>query len=280
MMGNKGLWVAAFAAVVATVSADDGMLSWGGSPNLLHGKTKVRMISEDVKLKVTVGSHNKVAVDCSFVFENEGPSCDVRIGFPDKGSGAVGSGYGEEADKAAQAHKKVPPFTGLVGFRSWVDGVQVKTTVMDASSPDNVASWHVKSVHFGAHQKHVIRDTYTQVLGGGATSTPLNQNSTVFIYEGAYEMDTGGSWYQNIEDAKVTVELPFKVSSAAMLQTTSAYELKDWNTVKAGQVRCQGFAAPVASGNRLVFEAKNLKPDKASDIHVYWPLQPGQQFGQ
>ncbi|HEY3781977.1 MAG TPA: hypothetical protein VGL56_12905 [Fimbriimonadaceae bacterium] len=79
-------------AVAIAAYADDGILSWGGSPKLLHGKTTVRMVSENVNLNIKMKGYNgTVYVDCTFTLQNTGGPCDLRIGFPDKGEGAMES---------------------------------------------------------------------------------------------------------------------------------------------------------------------------------------------
>ncbi len=67
-------------------SADDGGISFGGSPHLLKGHKSVSMRTEQIRIDV----HEKIInVDCKFVFHNDGPACTVRMGFPDEGLGAA-----------------------------------------------------------------------------------------------------------------------------------------------------------------------------------------------
>ena len=80
------LRAAALALIVQAARADDGGISFGGSPHLLKGHATVAMKSEVVKMDV----HDKVIkVDCRFLFHNSGPACTVRMGFPDEGTGAA-----------------------------------------------------------------------------------------------------------------------------------------------------------------------------------------------
>lgn len=83
---------ALFITVPACGLADDGGISFGGSPHLLRGHNSVSMTSE----KVSIAVHkNLIKVDCSFVFHNGGPTCVVRMGFPDQGLGAAEPYQGE-----------------------------------------------------------------------------------------------------------------------------------------------------------------------------------------
>src|SRR4051794_11540766 len=84
------------------VRADDASISWGGAPRLLKGHRWVEMRSEVVRM--TVGER-RVHVDCRFVFENRGPACSVRMGFPDNGEG----GYDEDDAEDREEHR--PPRT-------------------------------------------------------------------------------------------------------------------------------------------------------------------------
>jgi hypothetical protein len=255
------------------VRADDGILSWGGNPHLLHGETTVRMASEHVEITIKKkGYHGTVFVDAKFVFQNTGGPCDVRIGFPDKGEGALETEYGLNKSDALDKHEKVAPFSALEDFQSWVDGQHQKTEIVDADSKDEVASWHVKVVHFGDHQKRVIRDSYDEMLGGGATNSWYNKLTTVYIWEAAYEMDTGASWKGPIGKATVVVNAPFRVRRVLRV---SPREEDIWNRIGKGTMCYSGFAKPHAHGHTLIFTRSNFKPDISSDIHVYWPIPGG-----
>src|SRR5271168_2104093 len=83
---SLGMLVAASAIVAPLARADDGGISFGGNPHLMNGHATVAMKDEVVKMDV----HDKVIkVDCKFLFHNSGPTCTVRMGFPDQGLGAA-----------------------------------------------------------------------------------------------------------------------------------------------------------------------------------------------
>jgi len=125
----------------ASSFADDGALTAGGSPGLVSGHPSVVMQRERVVL--TAGLKT-VHVDCTFVFHNEGPSCTVRMGFPDLAEGAEGTDYYERLDAAKENGRTLPPWEGLIGFASWVDGKRVRTTLIRGNR--GVDSWHAKTV--------------------------------------------------------------------------------------------------------------------------------------
>src|SRR5271156_6732257 len=60
--------------------ADAARISAGGAVHQMHGGGTVSMESEIVRIKIT---EQLQEVDCTFNFENTGPACSVRIGFPD-----------------------------------------------------------------------------------------------------------------------------------------------------------------------------------------------------
>lgn len=247
-------------ALIVTAVADDSALSWSGAPQMLHGNTTVRMVSEKV---VIHAGHEGAKADCTFVFHNDGPACDIRIGFPDRATGA----YFEDfiAKDGPNPH---PTFQELKNFKSWVDGVPIKTKVtlaQDASKGDYGASWHEKVVHFPANQTVTIRDTYTQPESGGI----LPSNMYLNIVE--YVMSTGASWKGNIGSAEVDVHYPGV--KEALPYTGGAPEkalaFAGWKQLKPGQVMYCGFANPQVENGTLIFKRANFKPTKESDIYVF-----------
>jgi hypothetical protein len=80
--------------------ANDGGIAFGGSPGLLNGHPSVSMSSELIRIEV---SKLELKADCTFVFVNHGPACEVRMGFPDQGLGAL------DPDEESLNPAKSPP---------------------------------------------------------------------------------------------------------------------------------------------------------------------------
>ena len=226
------------------------------------------MLSERVDLRVAFHHFDgTVYVNCKFVFKNTGPACNARIGFPDQG----------DADGADDTNPG--PYTVLDHFRSWVDGRRVSTKLIAGPADLNPLSWHVKTVHFAAHQTRVIRDSYSQKLGGGTTSSPYRSLNVSSIWDVAYEMDTGASWLGKIGSAIVRVEMPFAVKKSRPFPGRgNPYEYKRWSWLGPRQVMYQGFSRAVSHGRALEFSKTNFKPSEDSDVHVYWPVPGGRDL--
>jgi len=265
---------ACFLSVLTLALADDGAITWGGSPKMLKGHRTVRMVSEKIVLSVTPISKDKdgyTDADCTFVFKNEGPACAVRIGFPDRTRGA----FEETFARGGSGDIPHPTFQALLNFKSWVDGVPVKTTVELSSDPTVKGatyggSWHVKVVNFKANQTLTIRDTYRQPQSGGISSSGTQG---LYLNQVQYIMSTGASWKGSIGSAEVDVHLPGVISAAPLASLTSdePYLYKKWTDVKRGEVYYTGYGAPEVRDGVLVFRKANFKPTVASDINLYWP---------
>src|SRR5690348_2403320 len=101
---------------------NDAALSEGGTPTMLHGQTTVRMASEKILVKV---GKEKTTATCTFVFQNDGADCTLKVGFPDHAYGAADP----EEDADNETMKKPPKRGAMDKFRSWVDGHEVKMTL-------------------------------------------------------------------------------------------------------------------------------------------------------
>jgi hypothetical protein len=248
--------------LAACALADDSAMSWSGAPKMMHGNTTVRMVSEKVIVKTPIDSDFQSSFDCNFVFHNDGPATDIRIGFPDRANGA----YTEDYFNTGSSDK--PTFYELKNFKSWVDGKLVKTTLLvDKNSPDaNYAgSWHTKTVHFPANTTVNVRDTFTQRQSGGIGTT----NNYISMVR--YVMSTGASWKGNIGSAEVDVIIPGMKSAKPFPgkpDTATAYT--HWTDQPKGTIFYTGFAAPTQDGNTLIFKRNDFKPTLDSDIYVVW----------
>ncbi|MFI5385265.1 MAG: DUF4424 family protein [Fimbriimonadales bacterium] len=171
-----GLLLSAAYAIPADDTAVDGI---GGNIKMMKGHPTIRMVSEDVRVKLP-----QATVRAVFVFHNDGPATTVKIGFPESGTGY---------DHGTRRNS-------LFGyFRSYVDGKRIKVKRegnLHVEEEDNSYHiWWTKSVHFGRHQTRVIVDEYKGGIGGDTT------NHAFFTYV----MSTGGSWKGNIKRARITV---------------------------------------------------------------------------
>src|SRR5271170_2146618 len=140
-------------------NADDGGISFGGSPQLLSGHASVAMQSEVVQIEV----HDKVIkADCNFEFHNNGPACTVRMGFPDEGLGAAEPFQGEPLPKGKDLHAT------FLSYDSYVDGKKVPTELVPTD--DRSLFWHTKTVTFKGNSECKIRDVYTLPPGAQVTN--------------------------------------------------------------------------------------------------------------
>ena len=161
--------------------ADDGAIAGvGGAVQLLAEHSTVRMVREKVDVQLSTGS---ARVRCEFVFENEGKAAAVKMGFPEEAWG-----------DAAYAQK-----SAFRGFRSWVDGTPIRTTVVSASPSDRreYRAWHVKNVRFAAGQTRTVVNEYGSGLGG------VSDGSSFFNYV----LRTGASWKGKIGEAVIEVDV-------------------------------------------------------------------------
>src|SRR2546423_11157601 len=88
------LMTAALSTASDRATANDGGIALGGTPGLLKGHPSIAMTSEVVKIVVR---DLTLTADCRFVFTNHGPACTVRVGFPDRGIGAMDPDEEEDA---------------------------------------------------------------------------------------------------------------------------------------------------------------------------------------
>ncbi len=167
-----------------------------------------------------------------------------------------------------------PTFQTLQNFKSWVNGVPIKTTVVLSQNPNAKGatyggSWHAKVVRFNAGETLTIRDTYRQPQSGGAS---LSANG-LYLNQVQYIMSTGSSWKGTIGSAIVEVHFPGITAAKPLSELTSMdpYLFTKWDQVLPNEVYYTGFRTPLVSNGLLVFRSTNIKPTVASDINLYWP---------
>lgn len=168
------------AAVAIPTSADDGAVEGvGGAIQLLDEHASVVM--EEMDVVVDLGNA-EADVDCTFVFHNTGPACDVQMGFPESGGGDV--------------DLRNP--RGFPSFTSWVDGEGIATTIegLEVGGAD-WRRWRVKTVHFDPDQRRVVRVAYSAIFGRDSTGGSWFP----------YEVHTGASWKGPIGRARIRLNL-------------------------------------------------------------------------
>ncbi len=241
------------------VFADDGGISFGGSPHLLKSHATVSMKSEVIKIDV---HDKKIAVDCYFVFHNDGPACTVRMGFPDQGLGAAEPYQGEEVPKGPGLHAT------FLTYDSYVDGKKVPTTLLPTN--DRSLYWHAKTVRFKAQGDTIIRDVYTLPPGAQVTSGNGMYMQTYYV------LHTGASWHGPIEKAEISVKfapdavaVPIRVQSLKALPGHDLAHL-DWTKLPKGTVVYEGLTEAKQDGQTLKFVRTNFRPTVKDDIHLYY----------
>jgi hypothetical protein len=254
-----GILAAGALLLAATARANDGGIAFGGSPGLLKGHPSVSMASEVVRMAI---GEEKATVDCRFVFRNDGPACSVRMGFPDRGEGAM------DPDEENENPMRTPPKSTFLSFKSWVDSAPVKTELIRADKPGRF--WHAKTVEFPANGQRAVRDLYT--LPVGAQITVHNSN----LAQMYYILHTGASWHGPIGRSEVLVTFNRRRMAAPLhpvrLSSVPKHDPYDWSPShwQPGTVVYQGPAAPAVSGKTLRFVRTNWRPAEGDDVQVYF----------
>ncbi len=268
-MQNKNTFLAPL--IVLTLSllsagalADDGGISLGGSPHLLKGHPSVSMKNEVVQIDI---KDKLITVDCKFVFQNSGPACTVRMGFPDQGLGAEEPYQGEP----------LPPLSKLkatfLSYQSYVNGKNVPTRLIPTS--DRGLFWHEKTVKFPADNELVVRDVYTLNPGQQVT----NENG---IYkQTGYVLHTGASWRGPIGQAEVIINFnkdalaaPIQLKSIKTLPVKQQFSDLKWSQIPAGTVIYDGFSVPQLKERTIRFLRSNFEPTSKDDIKLYYGYHP------
>lgn len=235
---------------------NDGWIGYTGAPRIDGKHPTIRMVDEVIQLRV---GKDSMTADCLFTFKNEGAACTARIGFPDHDSDPY-----------------LDPKAGIRSiydyFHSYVDGVEIKTKLIDAGED---IGWQVKHVKFAKGQTRKIRNRYRiglgkLTIGGGEKRIPMTWQAT-------YIVATGRSWKGSIGSTKVFVDFepsasvrgPIKLVPWKNGADSDAFWAKNRSTVM-----WDGFATPKAAGRRIVFERKNWEPSTDADDVVlrfgYW----------
>jgi hypothetical protein len=244
--------------------ADDGGISFGGSPHLLKGHSTVTMESEIV----TIDVHDKVIkVDCQFKFHNHGPKCTVRMGFPDQGLGASEPYQGFPVPKGPNLKAT------FLTYDSYVDGKKVPTKLVPTD--DRSLYWHTKMVTFKANSDCNIRDVYTLPPGGQVTSENGLYKQTYYV------LHTGASWHGPIGRAEIIVKFapdafsaPIHLIASSSLPGGNNLSGVKWSQLPAGTVVYDGPSEPKVEGQSLRFLRTNFRPEKKDDVCLYYAYRP------
>ena len=234
------------ACCAAPLHADEAYVETaGGSVTIMRANANIRMVAEKVRAKV---STDLIEVDCTFWMKNEGPADTVLCGFPD---GAVC----EDSDQ-----------NEFLTFRSWVDGVEVKSTRLldaQAAAGDSEAcpdSWWVKSVFFPRGAVRTLRDHYTV----GPSSYPRFGLAAF-----RYVLSTGASWKGNIGAAELTatlVDIPPEWVTGTRPQARRNGRVYRWTFRNFEPGSADGSPEVVSLGWRE--PGRSLEPDEAQPD---WP---------
>jgi hypothetical protein len=261
---NYRRWIALIGMIglltaTGMAKADDGGLSFGGTPRLLSGHPSVSMQSEVVRM--TVGTES-VKVECDFVFHNSGPACIVRMGFPDEGRGS------EDPDEEGVDKTHAPQGT-FTSYASYVDGVKVPTRVIRADKEGNF--WHTKDVKFAAGATRRVRDVYTLRTGSQIAMTGTGAYSETY-----YILHTGASWHGPIGRAELDITFAPGTTSGALrlvpLNTVKGNDAEgfNWPHSAPGTVVYRGPCIPTVQGRTLRFVRTNFKPGYLDDVLLYF----------
>lgn len=231
----------------ASVHADDGGITFGGSPRLLAGNKTVALQREVVRM--SVGEDN-VTVDCQFVFVNHGPACTVRMGFPDSGRGGDSGQF--------------------TSFHSYVDGKPVPVKFVKGAKDGEGATddWHAKTVSFAANGTRHVHDIYTVPVGGQVIDKG-DLSQTFYI------LHTGSSWRGPIGRADIYVTFHRKSMTGRILPLPLSAVNNDafahnWSHEKPGRVVYRGPSIPTVSGKTLHFVRTNFRPGYNDDVLLYF----------
>lgn len=237
--------------------ANDTDLTYGGTPRPLNGSSTISMMDEVVKMVV---GEKWVTVDCRFTFENRGPARKVRMGFPDQGG---------EPDE--DVHGNPLPVRGTFRvFKSWVDGVLVRTSVIRGEERGD--RWHVKQLTFPANSTVHVRDYYEVEVGSTVAYSPVSASLADYV------LHTGASWRGNIGRSEVDVTfrragLRGPITARPMPKLDVHGKVSPPWRIDRRTVYYQGPCAPTVSGATLRFIRTNWRPRPKDDIHLVFGLR-------
>jgi hypothetical protein len=250
--------------------ADAARLSAGGAVHQMHGGGTVSMESEIVRIRI---SDHLQKVDCTFNFENKGPACSVRIGFPDF------TNMPDVTSEETATHPK-PSF---LTYQCYVDGNESKSELVasdgDYGGDDEIKLWHASNVQFPANSKITVRDCYSQLPD--LSPTDMEEPISQFIKVTRYILQTAASWQGPVKRADIYVAFDKEVALAP-LELASEQDLMNskfksekawWSKASAHTVCYSASVKPSVAGQELHFTLTDFRPTEKDDIGLlYQPM--------
>lgn len=223
----------------------------------------VSMKREVVRLRI---SRHVIHADCSFEFQNDGPECTVRMGFPDSttlpNSGKHGKLHGS-----------------FLTYARFVDGNKIATEEVEGSAAtkddDLFYLWHASEVRFDAGGERNIRETYSLTPGVAEVA------DNCALKTASYLLHTGSSWHGNIDAADVYVTFDHGVVSEP-LNIVHCKAGTDSDKDKEIRTRTDSIHpdtvftnhTPTVDGRTLHYHFENFRPTIADDLMVmYGPMK-------
>lgn len=213
---------------------------------MIEAKTgTVSMQSEVVKIHV---SKHMIKADCSFVFENAGPACTVRMGFPDQASMPL--------------HDPRKHIRGsFLSFSASVDGKKIKSEVIEDNDVENgFGIWHASNVTFGDNESKVVRNIYTVRPGIVPVSEKTYAKSVHYI------LKTAASWGRPVKRGDIYVTFDRLAIPAALKIVLDKNSKEDWNNYSPQNIAWIGNGEPRVEGRTVHYAFTNLTPTEDDDI--------------
>jgi hypothetical protein len=240
------------------VHADSAWISAGGNAHQMTENTTVSMQSELVRIHV---GKRTIRVDCRFVFNNNGPACTVRMGFPD----SVTMPFSDPRKKRGS----------FLSFSSFVDDKKVRTELVQGEDTGaDVTLWHANDVGFPAGGTRIIRNVYSQTPGIAG----LSKNGDA-VKAFTYFLHTASSWQGSIQrgDIYITFDkgvLPSPIQVVrmdALLTSDDDAHSRWWTTAPRNTLAYDScLKAPSVEDQTIHFEFIDLLPSKADDLNLFY----------
>lgn len=218
--------------------ADDAAVQGvGGAMEAMREHPSVVMQSECVEARVSPAGAD---VHCIFIFRNQGPATDVKMGFPERGGGDIDVDHPQ----------------GFRSFRCWVDGKPAQTKIegfrVERKGPTSWKRWRTKDVRFGTGQTRRVEVRYQDNMG------EISDGSRFFVYQ----MRTGASWKGSIGRARVTADFAhmpgWSTSDGAIMDGRRI--AREWRDFEPKQDFLVDFVPPapplVLNGHSLAYDLK------------------------
>ncbi len=268
-VGSAFLLLLVLNVFCAPVWADAARISAGGTVHQLRGGGTVSMVSETVRIKI---SEHLQEVDCTFNFENAGPPCSVRIGFPD---------FTNLTDLTSEETASNPKASFLT-YAAYVNGCETKSELVpsdhDSGTFDNIQLWHASDVQFPANSMVTFRACYSQLPDISPTTL---ENLRRLMKVTKYILQTAASWQGPVKQADVyvafdkdVVPAPIELVSVQELMNSKDKSARDWwRRATIHTVAYSSSVRPSIDGQELHFTLKDFRPTENDDLLlIYQPM--------